>query len=386
MRTLLIGILVFFTLPLMAQRRKVTQPTPEQLAEQAHQEKVERMLAKTQRIVFVDSIVVGKQQFLKSYCLAPEVGRIARYQDFFDTNTQPDSYVYVNELESHCYYSIEREDSTMQLFASDNNDNRWSRPHPLQGINDDGQFSRVNFPFMMGDGQTFYFAAEGAEGLGGYDIYVTRYDADDNCFLHPVNIGMPFNSEANDYLYVIDEYSNLGWFASDRNQSVDSVCVYIFIPSQSRQTYSTSGLSLEDIARFARIDCIADTWTDEAQRQAALQRLHDVAQGNTKKVENHDFQFVINDDVIYTRLSDFKAGGNQQRFQQLTSLRKRYDRLLKALDQAREYYATANQQERDELRPDILASEKKQHELFTDIHNMEKTIRNNENIFLTKNK
>ena len=32
-------------------------------------------------------------------------------------------------------------------------------------------------------------------------------------YLVPENVGMPFNSPYNDYMYVIDEYNNLGWFA-----------------------------------------------------------------------------------------------------------------------------------------------------------------------------
>lgn len=384
-RTLLIVSLVFLTLPLFAQKRKAKQLTPEQMEQQAKQEKLERMTAKTQCIMFIDSVVVNKQHFLQAYRLTPEVGKIARYQEFFNTSKQPDAYVYVNELGSRCYYSIEQEDSTMQLFASDNINNRWSHPQQLQGINDDKQFQHVNYPFMMGDGQTFYFAAEGEEGLGGYDIYVTRYDADDKVFLHPANIGMPFNSEANDYLYVIDEYSNLGWFATDRNQPADSVCIYTFIPPQTRQTYNAIGLSLEEIVPFARIDRIADTWTDENVRQEALQRLNNMSGKESANTIVSDIHFVINDNVVYTRISDFKATGNQERFQQLTVLNKRYERLVKALGHARNYYVTASQEERKELRPEILASEHRQYELYLDIHRLEKIIRNNENIFLTKN-
>lgn len=384
-RTLLIVALLFLTLPLMSQKRKVKQLTPEQIEQQERQEKLERITAKTQCIMFIDSMVVNKQQFLQAYHLAPEVGKIACYQDFFNTQKQPNAYVYANELGSQCYYSIEQEDSTMQLYSSMNINCRWSHPLPLQGINEDSLFHRVNYPFMMGDGQTFYFAAEGDDGLGGYDIYVTRYDADDNQFLRPANIGMPFNSEANDYLYVIDEYSNLGWFATDRNQPADSVCIYTFIPPQTRQTYNASGFSPEEIASFARIDRIADTWTDETAYQEALQRLQKVVGQEHVKTVVSDFHFIINDDVVYTRASDFKVNGNLSRFQKLTTLNKQYDRLVKALDRARDYYAIASEKERNELRPEILASEQKQHELYLDIHNLEKLIRNYENIFLTKN-
>ena len=384
-RCLLISLLMLLTLSATAQKRKAPKPklTPEQIERQA---KLERMTENTQRILFIDSAVVPKAEFLAAYCLAPEVGQVARYQDIFNSQQQPDAYVHVNELRSRCYLSLAPTDTTMQLYKSDNLENRWSRPQQLKGINDDGLFQRVNYPFMMGDGQTFYFAAEGGDGLGGYDIYVTRYDAEEDQFLHPVNIGMPFNSEANDYLYVIDEYSNLGWFATDRNQSPDSVCVYLFLPPASRRTYSAEGLDIEEIAPYARIDRIADTWTDDAARQDALTRLQDISKRRHQRTDDREFTFVINDDVTYTRLSEFRAPGSSRLFQELQSLRQQYQRLVTALDKAREYYAQAAQSERDELRSEILASERTQSQLQRQIHETEKTIRNSENIFLTKNR
>lgn len=384
-RCLLISLLMLLTLSAMAQKRKAPKPklTPEQIERQA---KLERMTENTQRILFIDSAVVPKAQFLSAYCLAPEVGQVARYQDIFNSQQQPDAYVHVNELRSRCYLSLAPTDTTMQLYKSENLENRWSRPQQLKGINDDGLFQRVNYPFMMGDGQTFYFAAEGGDGLGGYDIYVTRYDAEEDQFLHPVNIGMPFNSEANDYLYVIDEYSNLGWFATDRNQSSDSVCVYLFLPPASRRTYSAEGLDIEEIAPYARIDRIADTWTDDTARQDALTRLQDISKRRHQRTDDREFTFVINDDVTYTRLSEFRAPGSSRLFQELQSLRQQHQRLVTALDKAREYYAQATQSERDELRSEILASERTQSQLQRQIHDTEKTIRNSEIIFLTKNR
>lgn len=379
-RLLLLSSL-FLTLPVMAQRRKAPQLTPEQQAAQA---KMQRMIANTQRIMFIDSMVIDKDFFLQHYRLSPEAGRVASYETIFHTRQQPHSYVYINELGTRCYLAQEAADSTIQLYTCENIDNRWTRPQALHGINDNNEFRRVNYPFMMGDGQTFYFAAEGDEGLGGYDIYVTRYDSEENLFLHPVNIGMPFNSEANDYMYVIDEYSNLGWFATDRNQPADKVCIYIFEPSQTRQTYTASGLTPAEIATFARIDRIADTWSNSSVHHAALERLQAVLNRSQEKRTDSQFHFVINDDITYNKIEDFKAPENAKRFQQLATLRYRYQRLLNTLDRARDYYATASNDERDELKPEILASEQTQHEIYLQIHLMEKTIRNTEILFLTQ--
>jgi hypothetical protein len=383
-RCLFISFLMLLTLSATAQKRRAAKPklTPEQIERQA---KLERMTENTQRIVFIDSMVIPKKQFLSAYLLSPEVGQVARHQDIFHTQQQPDAFVHVNDLGTRCYLSLAPTDTTMQLYMSDYLDEHWSRPQLLKGINDDNQFQRVNYPFMMGDGQTFYFAAEGGDGLGGYDIYVTRYDAEEGQFLHPVNIGMPFNSEANDYLYIIDEYSNLGWFATDRNQPADTVCVYLFLPPVTRQTYSASGLTLEEIAPYARIDRIEDTWTDEAPRQEAMERLHHVVERKQQKPVVREFTFVVNDDITYTRLADFRAPGSNRLFQELQRLRQQFQQQQQALDKARDHYAQAGPDERDKLRSEILASEQAQQQLLRQIHETEKTIRNNEILFLTKN-
>ena len=59
----------------------------------------------------------------------------------------------------------------------------------------------------------------------------------------PENVGMPFNSPYNDYMYVIDEFNDLGWFASDRYQPEDKVCVYVFVPNESKQVYDYESTS-----------------------------------------------------------------------------------------------------------------------------------------------
>ena len=382
-RSIFILFLACLLLPTMAQRRKAPKLTPEQLE---HQAKLERMTANTQRIMFIDSFVVAKANLLSAIRLSPEVGQVSRYQDIFHTEQQPDAYVHINELGSRCYLSLAPTDTTMQLYRSENLENHWTQPQQLKGINDDAQFPRVNYPFMMGDGQTLYFAAEGGDGLGGYDIYVTRYNTEEDQFLHPVNIGMPFNSEANDYFYIVDEYSNLGWFATDRNQPADTVCVYLFVPPTARTTYSASGVSPEEIAPFARIARIADTWTNDEARQAALARLNAVTQRQHEKPVEQGFAFVINDATTYTRLADFRASGNLEQFLQLQDLRRQYQQLVNSLDTAREQYAQAGNAERGKLRPAILASEQQQYALRQEINNTEKAIRNNEIIFLTKNK
>lgn len=373
-------------LSVSAQKRKSQQkpvPTPEELA---YQEKIQRLTANTEKVMFIDSMVVPKEAFLRHYNLNPEAGRIERYQDYFKSNRHPGCYVYLNAFGNKCYLSQQNNEGIMNLYYSEIVGNKWTRPSRLRGINDDKQFTLTNFPYMMGDGVTFYFAAQGEDGLGGYDIYTTTYDEEDNRFLRPVNIGMPFNSEANDYMFVIDEYDNIGWFASDRNQPEGMVCIYIFEPSKIRQIYDAELFTPEDIADFARIVDITKTWDDEQRLGQALARLQMTTYRKQHQLTGKEFTFVINDDVTYHHISDFRAKDNTQHFRQLMSMKARLRALDKALGKARDYYVTANAEEKEDLSEEILASENKRGELVAEIHRMEKLIRNTENHFITLKK
>ena len=75
-----------------------------------------------------------------------------------------------------CYFSDENANGLMQLYTLDKLGEDWSDPLALKGINEG--ISEANYPFMMTDGTTFYFAAKGKESIGGYDIFVTRADSE----------------------------------------------------------------------------------------------------------------------------------------------------------------------------------------------------------------
>lgn len=367
---ILIGCLI--VLPTTAQKRKAIggkgKAAPVVVEEPS---KFDMMLDNTQQIMFIDSIVVDKKQFLESYHLSNEAGRIATYNQFFNTNDQPYSTVYVNELNSKCWYA---KDGT--LYTSDRLESQWGNPAPLEGL---GHYQRSNYPFMLSDGTTFYFAAISDEGLGGLDIYVSRYDSESNSYLLAENIGLPFNSEANDYMFAIDELNNIGFFATDRRQPEGYVCIYTFIPNQKRITYAASGLSEEEIISRAKLECIADTWTDENIRQDALNSIRNIQQQDAKPTSKDEFSFVINDNITYHHFSDFRDAANKERMKTLIELKQHLANLQEELDRNRKFYGkNASDSEKENIKADILMQEQYYSKQYSDIRKLEKTIRNSE--------
>ena len=230
----IVALSLLVPLTLQAQKKKVKVAPKPKVETPQEDPRITEMREATQQIIFVDSIVVDKDDFLSAIHINRETGKLTTYDKFFKSEDHPDSYVFLNEMGNKCYFSNNGENDRMQLFTIDKLGKEWSSPQPLTGI-DEG-ITEANYPFMMSDGTTFLFAAKGSESIGGYDIFITRYDSEGGRFFKPENIGMPFNSEANDYMYVIDELSQIGYFVTDRRQPEGKVCVYSFIPPTSRRT------------------------------------------------------------------------------------------------------------------------------------------------------
>ena len=191
-RLIVVLYIMLLTIPAQGQRRhvqkaqRVKKISPE---EQERLEKLERMKSAMQKVMIIDSMVVDKDGFLKYYHLSPETGTIKDGDDFTHEKRHDGYFVYLNEIGNKFFFSKQETDSTSNLYYRESDNVKWSEPIRLVGINDKHQFRHVNYPYMMGDGTTFYFAADGGkEGLGGYDIYMTTYDEEENRFLRPVNI------------------------------------------------------------------------------------------------------------------------------------------------------------------------------------------------------
>ena len=363
---LLLAILL--SLPMAAQKRKRnTKPKPAPVVEEPQEDpRITNMREMTQQIIIVDSIVVNKDQFLASIRLSSECGQLMNTGAFFRNQLQ--GTLYLNEMGNKVYFS-QPDGHQQQLYTADKLGNEWSKPQPLQGLSEG--IDEASYPFMLTDGLTFYFAGKGEESIGGYDIFMTRYDSRSGSFLKPENIGMPFNSEANDYMYAIDEANRIGYFVSDRRQPEGKVCIYIFIPSDTRKTYDNSKYTEEQIRNFADIASIADTWGNGTERKAALDRIK-------SKYATHDIpgQLVSTGDVAST--VEFHSKEANSLYQKLLKEQNALDIVNSNLDMLRQKYHKANASERNSMKNEILKLEEQALQLNTSVKQLTKATRNAE--------
>ena len=232
----------------------------------------ERMLPATAQVMFIDSVVTDKAGFIGKIPLNRESGRLGVYGETADTATVQPGGAYVNEFGNRMFYAKADNDGHYKLYTADKLGGKWTGERLIGELGDG--FSDVNYPYMMADGVTLYFAAKGGDGLGGYDIYVTRYDRETGRFYEPENAGLPYNSTGNDYYCVTDEFDNIGWLVTDRRQPEGKVCIYTFVPAETRTAYDAEIIGEDKLENLADITSISDTWTDEAKLQAARNRIN----------------------------------------------------------------------------------------------------------------
>ncbi len=376
-KTIIFSLLILLALGASAQRRRRAKtppaPTPEELAEMARQENYERKLLVTERVTFIDSILLKKNEVMDFLYLGSESGSITTCADFFKAKDKDtlDCTLFRSQLGDKIIYAKPDTSAVLHLYASEMIGQKWCDPVMLPGLEDT---LSQNYPFMLSDGTTLYYASKGEESLGGYDIFMTRWDSDSQRFFKPENIGMPFNSKANDYLYLVDEYNQLGWFVTDRGQSADTVCVYCFIPNETRKIYDTSTMGRDTLVALANISSIRDTWTDQEQVKEGLTRLATLRNKSQKATKSH-FHFIVNDRITYTTISQFRHEESRKLAGKWQKMVEERNQTYEELEGLRRQYSMAKPENKGKLAARILPLEQKYEKLIADVYALEKEIR-----------
>ncbi|MDR2139918.1 MAG: tetratricopeptide repeat protein [Tannerella sp.] len=335
-------------------------------------EKLQRMKEKTEDVQVIDSLVVDREQLLSVYFLNEDCGRLETYGAHFESSETLATTVYINPKGDQAYYARPSENGRYALYTHSRLMDAWADEKPVFP----SDTAENNYPFVLGDGLTLYFASTGNGSIGGYDLFVTRYNIHNASYLAPEQLGMPFNSPANDYLMVIDEVRGTGWFASDRNQPEGKVCLYLFIPDESRKRIEGSEDD-ERLRQRAMLSAIRETWAGDRDYAAQIQSAR-TPPASTEKAGKKDFELVINDRITYYTWNDFRSGEAKSFYEKAAGLKKQAASVAGKLEEARGLYAEGNTSVRDRLSTSIRQAEKEWESLIRQASEWEKRARNTE--------
>lgn len=90
-------------------------------------------------------------------------------------------------------------------------------------INTEG---RETFPFISPENELF-FASDGHPGLGGLDVFASKIEAD-GTYKNVQNVGEPLNSPNDDFAYLIDNKTHIGYVTSNRDGGQGNDDIYRF--------------------------------------------------------------------------------------------------------------------------------------------------------------
>lgn len=138
---------------------------------------------------------------------------------FFPEKPQPGTYLYFSSYGNST--SFGRDIFRIKFLPN----GKWGEPENLGDIVNT-PFDE-DFPYIMPDGVTLFFASKGHYGMGGYDIYKTVYNPQTQQWSSPENLGFPINSPFDDFLYVASPHDSLALFATNRTCSDDNVTLVL---------------------------------------------------------------------------------------------------------------------------------------------------------------
>jgi hypothetical protein len=203
--------------------------------------------------------------------------------------------VFIPDVPADALYFASQQTGNWDIYVlRRTNDNQWTAPEPL-GDPINTPFDE-RFPYLSPDGLTLYFASNGHSGMGGYDLYKSTFNPAAQQWAPPENLGFPYSSPFDDWLFVPNAEHSEAIFASSREQKSDSLTLYRL--ALETNPIKQTGYSINEIQRIGQLLPAANTdvaketpddadddeslalyktlWQqqhDEQQRQATLEAL-----------------------------------------------------------------------------------------------------------------
>jgi len=301
-----------------------------------------RYMKRVRELEVFDSVVLPKNDFLQAYRLSGEAGTLRQDTD--------GCVSYRNQRGDRCIYAVPS-DGGYRLATRYRLLDQWSSPDTLGATVNSSAVQ--NYPFCESDGITIYFASDAPDGFGGLDIYMSRYNSATDTYTKPENVGFPFNSEGNDYMLATDEVRHVGYFATDRFCTPDSVCVYSFRLTVEPQYIS--GMEQDSLALFAQLKLFRraqETPNEDVQSPQYAEEPQAVGQ------TLNSIRFVLNDSTVYLAEEDFVSSEAQKLYGEYRQQTEQCQAAGLRLDALREEYRGADADHRKKLAPEITKLEK----------------------------
>lgn len=159
--------------------------------------------------------------------------------------------IYFPQGAEEIYFSAQDNSGSWNIYYTEMiTDTLWSTPK-IAGENITSPGDEI-FPMLSADGNELYFASNGHYGMGGYDLYVSRWDEDGQEWGVPENLGFPYSSTSDDIFYINSPEGLFSVLATDRDCENGKIAI---VPLEFIATPIKKELdNIEDIVKIAKLD------------------------------------------------------------------------------------------------------------------------------------
>lgn len=131
---------------------------------------------------------------------------------------------YIDTGRNSVVFSAPDENGNLALFSTTvGRDGVWSEPKVIESCVCSGDNV---YPLVSASGEELYFSSDAMAGMGGFDLYVCRWNVRHRCWSAPENLGFPYSSTGDDFLFSNTPDGNFTIIASNRDCAKDSMTIY----------------------------------------------------------------------------------------------------------------------------------------------------------------
>ncbi|MFN6038778.1 MAG: hypothetical protein ACK452_09960 [Bacteroidota bacterium] len=81
-------------------------------------------------------------------------------------------------------------------------------------------------PYMMSNDRTVYFSSRGHSTIGGFDVFRSEYNSENNSWSIPENLGYPINNVGDDIFFVMSSDEKRGFYSSEKDEGFGGEDIY----------------------------------------------------------------------------------------------------------------------------------------------------------------
>lgn len=151
----------------------------------------------------------------------------------------------------------------------------WPKEDSIAYFNHDPELN-VIYPMVQGD--KMYFASKDLPGFGGYDIFCQDWDENLGEWGEPRNLGLPYNSPFDDFLFMTTEDGMYNIFSSTRGLGPDGEEVRIYVTVNDPAPEMRGVVSPKDLANMSELNISSSEELKSALDNANIHRSTDVAE------------------------------------------------------------------------------------------------------------